>query len=84
MVQELEELGQGRVRLPLRGLQGALQLQNLAVGDRVFKTADSELQAAGEAAAVAYGLHWLPFALPPPFGQPFLFQCLHRVAPPLI
>ena len=54
VVQELKELGQGRVRLPLRGLQGALQLQNLAVGDRVFKTADSELQAAGEAAAVAY------------------------------
>ena len=46
VVQELEELGQGRVRLTLRGLQGALQLQNLAVGDRVFKTADSELQAA--------------------------------------
>lgn len=54
VVQELEEIAPGRVRLPLRGLQGALQLQNLAVGDRVFKTADSELQAAGEAAASAY------------------------------
>ncbi len=54
VVQELEELAPGRVRLPLRGLQGALQLQNLAAGDRVFKTADNELQSAGEAAASAY------------------------------
>ena len=54
VVKELQYLPSARVRLPLSGLQGALQLVNLAVGDRVFKTADSVLQNAGEAAATAY------------------------------
>lgn len=54
VVKELQYLADGRICLPLAGLQGALQLSNLAVGDRVFKTADSALQNAGEAAAAAY------------------------------
>lgn len=54
VVKDCQLLPDGRVRLPLADLQGALHLPNLAVGDRVFKTADSALQNAGAAAAAAY------------------------------
>ncbi len=54
VVKDCQLLPDGRVRLPLAGLQGALHLPNLVVGDRVFKTADSALQNAGAVAAAAY------------------------------
>lgn len=54
VIKQLQYLAAGRVRLPLSGLQGALQLPNLTVGDRVFKTTDSALQSAGDKAAAAY------------------------------
>lgn len=53
-VREFTELGNGRVRLPLGGIRGEVRLRELAVGDRVFKTADSALIAAG---AAAYGTY---------------------------
>jgi putative protease len=51
-VREFAEISPGRVRLPLHGLP--VQVRNLSVGDRIFKTSDSRLNEQGEAAYAAY------------------------------